>query len=213
MNTGRSILFLGLLAMLYGGTTMHLACQPQEEREEMTLNADPNEHAVLETTFGRVELELFRADAPKTVENFVGLAEQGLYDSVRFHRVAKGFVIQTGDINGQGGTSIWGKPFADELDPKAPSYQRGYVKGTVAMANRGPNTNTSQFFIALRDLPSLPKNYTIFGQVSRGMEVVEKIGAVEVTPQLGPTDGRPKVDIMMTRVTILRSVPKASGEE
>ncbi|MGB2958595.1 MAG: peptidylprolyl isomerase [Bacteroidota bacterium] len=179
----------------------------------MSTTSDSSEHAVLETTYGRIELELFRVDAPKTVENFVGLAEQGLYDSVSFHRVAKGFVIQTGDINGQGGASIWGKPFADELDPKAPSYQRGYVKGTLAMANRGPNTNTSQFFITLRDLPSLPKNYTIFGLVTKGMEVVEKIGAVEVVPQLGPTDGRPRVEIMMTKVTILRGGAKKSAEE
>lgn len=213
MNNPRSIVFLGLLALLCCGTTVNLACQPQDGREDMSTTSDSSEHAVLETTYGRIELELFRVDAPKTVENFVGLAEQGLYDSVSFHRVAKGFVIQTGDINGQGGASIWGKPFADELDPKAPSYQRGYVKGTLAMANRGPNTNTSQFFITLRDLPSLPKNYTIFGLVTKGMEVVEKIGAVEVVPQLGPTDGRPRVEIMMTKVTILRGGAKKSAEE
>jgi cyclophilin family peptidyl-prolyl cis-trans isomerase len=213
MNNPRSIVFLGLLALLCCGTTVNLACQPQDGKEDMSTTSDSSEHAVLETTYGRIELELFRADAPKTVENFVGLAEQGLYDSVSFHRVAKGFVIQTGDINGQGGASIWGKPFADELDPKAPSYQRGYVKGTLAMANRGPNTNTSQFFITLRDLPSLPKNYTIFGLVTNGMEVVEKIGAVEVVPQLGPTDGRPRVEIMMTKVTILRGGAKKSAEE
>jgi len=213
MNNPKSIVFLGLLAVLCSGTTVNFAYQPQYDEENMSTTSDSTEHAVIETTYGKIELELFRADAPKTVENFVGLAEQGLYDSVSFHRVAKGFVIQTGDINGQGGASIWGKPFADELDPKAPSYQRGYVKGTLAMANRGPNTNTSQFFITLKDFPSLPKNYTIFGLVTKGMEVVEKIGAVEVIPQLGPTDGRPRVEIMMTKVTILRAQPKGTAEE
>jgi cyclophilin family peptidyl-prolyl cis-trans isomerase len=213
MNNRGSIVLLGLLALLCSGTVVQLACQSQLAKEEMSTDSDMNDHAILETTFGRIELELYRADAPKTVENFVGLAEQGLYDSVSVHRVAKGFVIQTGDINGQGGTSIWGKPFADELNSNAPSYQRGYVKGTVAMANRGPNTNTSQFFITLKDLPSLPKNYTIFGLVTNGMEVVEEIGAVDVIPQLGPTDGRPKVEIMMKKVTIVRGGAKGSAEE
>jgi cyclophilin family peptidyl-prolyl cis-trans isomerase len=213
MSNRKSIVFLPLLVLLCSGTTVHLACQSQHTKEEMKQDSDAKERAVLETTFGNIEIELYRADAPKTVENFVGLAEQGRYDSISFHRVAKGFVIQTGDIDGQGGTSIWGKPFADELNPGAPSYRRGYVKGTVAMANRGPNTNTSQFFIMLNDLPTLPKNYTIFGLVTGGMEVVEKIGAVDVIPQLGPTDGRPKVEIMMKKVTIVRGPTSTPTEE
>jgi cyclophilin family peptidyl-prolyl cis-trans isomerase len=202
MHSLNSVLLFFLLVVLCGGSVVNTACRSQNTKEAMDITPDVKEHAVLETTFGKIELELYRADAPKTVENFVGLATQGLYDGVKFHRVAKGFVIQTGDVNGRGGTSIWGQPFEDELGPDTPSYKRGYVKGVVAMANRGPNTNTSQFFIALQELSSLPKNYTIFGKVADGMDVVEKIGQVDIVPQLGATDGEPKQDIVVQKVTI-----------
>ena len=144
--------------------------------------------AVITTTLGDIEVELYGVDAPMTVANFVGLAETNVYDSVLFHRVVPGFVIQGGDPKskslamkgewGQGGTSIYGGgDFADELNPEAPSYQRGYVTGTLAMANRGPNTNTSQFFIVLDDGVNsrLPKSYTMFGLVRSGMNVVDAI--------------------------------------
>lgn len=163
--------------------------------------------ATIETTKGTIELELYPGDAPKTVGNFAGLAEQGYFNGVIFHRVSKGFVIQAGDSTGtgRGGRSIYGKEFEDELNRNAPSYQAGYVRGTVAMANRGPNTNTSQFFIVLQDAPHLPKSYTIFGKVIKGMDVVDSIGAVEIIPsQMGPTDGRPKVDVVMNKVTVLK---------
>ncbi len=158
----------------------------------------------IETTKGTIELELFETDAPRTVANFVGLAEQGKYDSVIFHRISKGFVIQGGDPDGtgMGGRSFYGKEFEDELNPSAPSFQEGYKRGTVAMANRGPNTNTSQFFVILKDAPWLPKNYTIFGKVTKGMDVVDAIAAVEIIPQMGPTDGKPKVDVIMKKVTV-----------
>ncbi len=157
-----------------------------------------------EIPMGTIELELYAEDAPKTVENFVKLAERKYFNGVLFHRVAKGFVIQGGDPTGTGGggKSIWGKDFADELNPETPSYKEGYKKGVVAMANKGPNTNSSQFFIMLQDQPSLPKNYTIFGKVVKGMDVVEKISNVDITPQMGPTDGRPKEDIVMKTVTV-----------
>ncbi len=159
---------------------------------------------VIETTKGIIELELFDSDAPKTVANFAGLAEQGYYNGIIFHRIAKGFVIQTGDSTGTGmqGRSIYGKEFADELNSSTPSYQEGYKRGCVAMANRGPNTNTSQFFIILNDAPWLPKNYTIFGKVIKGLDVVDSIAAVEIIPQMGPTDGKPKIDIVMKKVTV-----------
>lgn len=161
-------------------------------------------HATLDTTKGVIELELYPDDAPKTVANFVGLAEQGYYNGVIVHRVAKGFVIQTGNSLGLGigGRSIYGKEFEDELNPDTPSYQEGYRRGTVAMANRGPNTNTSQFFILLVDAPWMPKQYTIFGKVSKGMDVVDAIAAVDIIPQLGETDGRPVEDIVIRKVTI-----------
>lgn len=178
----------------------------------------PGNIALVETSLGSFEIELYPSDAPKTVENFVKLAEQKYFDGQRFHRVAKNFVIQAGDEKskdvkkkhewGTGGRSIWGREFEDELNPNTASYQAGYLRGVVAMANRGPNTNTSQFFIMLRDNTSLPKNYTIFGKVIKGMDVVEKIGQVEIEPMMGPTDGRPKVDVVIKRIRIHSSPTK-----
>lgn len=163
-------------------------------------------NVTLETSKGAIEMELYQSDAPKTVANFVGLAEQRYFDGLLVHRVAKGFVIQTGDPNGNGtgGRSIYGKEFEDELNPSMPSYQAGYQRGTVAMANRGPNTNTSQFFIMLRDIPNMPKNYTIFGKVVKGMDVVDSIGGVEIIPQMGPNDGKPKVDVVLKKATVVK---------
>ena len=161
-------------------------------------------HATIETTKGPIEIELFADDAPKTVANFAGLADSGYFNGVKFHRVSKGFVIQGGDPTGTGtgGKSIYGKEFEDELKPNTPSYQDGYRRGTVAMANRGPNTNTSQFFIMLRDVPGMPKNYTIFGKVTKGLEVVDSIAAVPIIPQMGPSDGSPKEPVLMTSVKV-----------
>ena len=175
---------------------------------QSTITKRKTVNTIIETTKGSIELELFESDAPKTVANFVGLAEQGYYNGVIFHRVSKGFVIQGGDPSGTGtgGRSIYGKDFEDELDPSVPSFQEGYKRGTVAMANRGPNTNTSQFFIVLNDAPWLPKNYTIFGRVTKGMDVVDSIAAVEIIPQdrTKPNDGKPKVDIVMKKATVTK---------
>ncbi len=135
-------------------------------------------HAVIKTAKGDIELELYGDDTPKTVKNFTELAKQGFYDNLTFHRVEPGFVVQGGDPNGNGtgGKSIYGDTFADELNADAASYKAGYTEGVLAMANRGPNTNGSQFFICLADLNSrLQKNYTIFGKVTKGMDVVKKI--------------------------------------
>lgn len=167
-------------------------------------NSGGNMTATIETTKGTIEVELYQADAPKTVANFVGLAEQKYFDGIKFHRIAKGFVLQGGDSTGtgRGGRSIYGKEFEDELNPASPSYQAGYARGVLAMANRGPNTNTSQFFIVLRDSPWLPKAYTIFGKVTKGMDVVDSLAAVEIIPQMGPTDGKPATDVIMSKVTV-----------
>ena len=185
------------------GTTPAMQTTPHSQKEI----------AVLQTSMGTFEFELYRNDAPKTVENFVKLAEKKYFDGMRFHRVAKGFVIQTGDPNskdpakaaawGTGRESIYGKEFDDELNPDTPSAKEGYKKGVVAMANHGPNTNTSQFFVCLRDV-ALPHKYTIFGKVVKGMGVVENIGQVEIVPQMGPADGRPKKDVILKKVTIRR---------
>lgn len=155
--------------------------------------------------FGKITVEFYDKEAPRTVENFLRLANAGYFDCLTFHRVAKGFVIQGGDPTGtgSGGDSAFGGEFADEINPSSALYQAGYKKGLLAMANRGPDTNTSQFFIMLDDVP-LPPSYTIFGKVVLGLEVVEKIGQVEIIPQMGPTDGAPKTPVVMETVKIIK---------
>ncbi|HLC39125.1 MAG TPA: peptidylprolyl isomerase [Patescibacteria group bacterium] len=127
-----------------------------------------NKKAVLETGKGKIEFELYADSAPKTVSNFVYLAEKGFYDGLTFHRVVPGFVIQGGDPEGTGSGGP-GYQFEDE------KVQGDYKAGTVAMANSGPDTNGSQFFICLDDQPTLPKQYNLFGQVTVGMDVVKNI--------------------------------------
>lgn len=127
-----------------------------------------NKKAVIKTDKGTIEFELYASKAPKTVSNFVYLAEKGFYDGLIFHRVEPNFVIQGGDPSGNG-TGGPGYQFPDE--PVVGDYKAG----TVAMANSGPNTNGSQFFICLADQPTLPKSYNLFGQVTAGMDVVAKI--------------------------------------
>jgi cyclophilin family peptidyl-prolyl cis-trans isomerase len=203
----------GAAALLAAGALFTAANGQGKESADKGPGAVVNKDiAVLETSLGTFEIELYRGDAPKTVENFVKLAGQKYFDGQRFHRVSKNFVIQAGDelskdtakaaMWGTGGRSIYGKEFADELNPGTASYKEGYRKGVVAMANRGPNTNTSQFFVMLRDNPGMPKNYTIFGKVVKGLDVVEKIGQAEVTPNMSATDGRPKTDILIRKVTV-----------
>ena len=136
---------------------------------------------ILKTNLGDIKIEFFEKDAPKTVANFIKLSSEGFYNGARFHRVIKGFMIQGGDPNskdndwsndGMGGP---GYQFEDELNPQTESYKAGYLKGVVAMANSGSDTNGSQFFIMLENYP-LPRNYTIFGKVVEGQDVVDKIG-------------------------------------
>ncbi|HMS22408.1 MAG TPA: peptidylprolyl isomerase [Candidatus Levybacteria bacterium] len=135
--------------------------------------------ATITTAKGTIQLILYPQDAPKAATNFATLAKNKFYDGLTFHRVEPGFVIQGGDPsgNGTGGYSIYGKPFEDELNPETPSYKEGYKEGVLAMANSGPNTNGSQFFIMWQDNEQLPHNYTIFGKVTEGMDVVHKIVA------------------------------------
>ncbi len=127
-----------------------------------------NKKAVVKTGKGTIEFELFANKAPITVSNFIYLAQKGFYDGLTFHRVVPGFVIQGGDPKGDG-TGGPGYEFDDE------KVEGEYKAGTVAMANSGPNTNGSQFFICLDDQPTLPKQYSLFGQVISGMDVVKKI--------------------------------------
>ena len=146
--------------------------------------------AKIETTVGVIEIELLEDAAPKTVENFVTLAKKGFYDGVIFHRVVPGFVIQGGDPDG---TGMGGPGYKFDDEP----VTMGYARGTVAMANSGPNTNGSQFFICLDDLASLPPKYTIFGMVISGLATVDAIAKGAT----GPGD-RPLEPVKMTAVTI-----------
>jgi cyclophilin family peptidyl-prolyl cis-trans isomerase len=157
--------------------------------------------AVISTDLGDIEADLFTTDAPKAAGNFVELAKKGYYDDVIFHRVIPGFVIQGGDgqhgkkasLNaGQVGTGGPGYKFEDE------PIKGDYARGALAMANSGPNTNGSQFFICHQDLAGkLPKNYTIFGQVTKGLDIVDQIANA-------PRNARdlPDAPVAMKSVTI-----------
>lgn len=139
--------------------------------QDASIAAEDN--VVLETNQGNIVIRLFSNIAPKTVENFVGLVKKGYYDGVLFHRVIKDFMIQGGDPTGtgRGGESIWGASFQDEVS-KEVSFDK---RGLLAMANAGPNTNQSQFFITTKPTPWLDMKHTIFGEVIAGYDVVEKI--------------------------------------
>jgi cyclophilin family peptidyl-prolyl cis-trans isomerase len=151
--------------------------------------------AVIKTNMGTIEIELFAKETPKTVENFVGLANKGYYNGVIFHRVIDNFMIQGGDPTGtgRGGESIWGKKFNDEIDTSLVFDN----EGLLAMANSGPNTNGSQFFITLAPTKWLNGHHTIFGKVITGMDVVKEIGKVAKNQM-----DRPLKDVIMESVTI-----------
>jgi peptidyl-prolyl cis-trans isomerase-like 1 len=152
--------------------------------------------AVIKTNMGTIEIELFAKETPKTVENFVGLANKGYYNGVIFHRVIDNFMIQGGDPTGtgRGGDSFWGGKFADEIVASLKHDQ----PGILSMANAGPNTNGSQFFITLVATPWLDGKHTVFGKVILGMDVVSAIGKVQTSK---PGD-KPLKDVVMESVTI-----------
>ncbi|NWF50194.1 MAG: peptidylprolyl isomerase [Ignavibacteriaceae bacterium] len=151
--------------------------------------------AVVKTNKGTFELELFSQLVPKTVQNFVGLAKQGYYNGVIFHRVIDGFMIQGGDPTGtgRGGQSFWGDKFEDEFHPDL----KHSSEGILSMANAGPNTNGSQFFITLVPTPWLDGKHSVFGKVTKGMDVVKAIGKVKT----GPGD-KPLKDVVIEEITI-----------
>ena len=143
---------------------------------EMNIDISKKYSAVIKTSMGDMSIEFFTEDAPLTVNNFINLSRDGYYDNVIFHRVISGFMIQGGDPSGTGHGEMGKYPgykFEDELN-----NQRSYDKGILAMANAGPDTNGSQFFIMHVDYP-LPYQYTIFGFVTEGLEVIDKIASVE----------------------------------
>lgn len=152
--------------------------------------------ATIDTSLGTMKADLFANDAPQTVNNFVFLARQGFYDGVSFHRVIKDFMAQTGDPTGTG-TGGPGYRFNDE------PVSRKYERGTLAMANAGPNTNGSQFFIVHKDYP-LPPNYTIFGKLTDGLDTLDKIGSSPTGPGKGGPD-TPRTPIVINSITISES--------
>jgi len=157
-----------------------------------------NRTAVIQTNKGTIRFELLETDAPKTTENFITLVQRGYYDGVIFHRVIRGFMIQGGDPTGtgRGGESAWGGRFNDEINRSSDVYKKGYKAGVVAMANAGPNTNGSQFFIMHVDYP-LPPQYTIFGCVTQGQDVVDAIASIATGPNEKPVSA-----VTMEKVTI-----------
>ena len=150
--------------------------------------------ARFETSMGNFTVELFEAEVPNTVGNFVKLAEKNFYDGVIFHRVIDGFMIQGGDPTGTGRGGP-GYTFADEIHPKL----KHTSEGILSMANAGPNTNGSQFFITLVPTPHLDGRHAVFGKVSEGLDVVKKIGK---TPTA--RGDRPVTDVVMKSVKIER---------
>ncbi|MGA3472314.1 peptidylprolyl isomerase [Lactiplantibacillus plantarum] len=177
--------------------------------------------ATIKTNFGDIKVQLFPKQAPKSVENFVGLAQKGYYDDIIFHRVIPDFMIQGGDPTGtgMGGESLWGKPFEDEF-----SQEVFNLRGALSMANAGPNTNGSQFFIVQKPqldagmsdqmkqagypeeivtaygnggTPWLDFRHTVFGAVSDGMDIVDKIAATETGMQ-----DKPVKDVVIETITI-----------
>ena len=163
----------------------------------MTIDVDKRCVARIATNKGRIDIELFPGETPKTVNNFVFLAREGFYDGVIFHRVIKDFMIQGGDPTGTG-TGGPGYKFEDEIAPSLVFDS----PGILAMANSGPNTNGSQFFITTVPTPHLNGRHTIFGRVVEGMDVVDTIASVPAQRQ-----DRPVEDVVIESIDIQETVP------
>lgn len=160
----------------------------------MSFDATKHYSAVLHTSAGDITVKFNKGETPKTVENFVTLAEKGFYDNTIFHRVIKDFMIQGGCPQG---TGMGGPGYKFEDEP----FTGEYTRGTMAMANSGPNTNGSQFFIMHADV-DLPKNYTIFGKVTNGMDVVDRIANAPVTMSFSGEASTPATPVIVNSVTI-----------
>ena len=151
--------------------------------------------ATIETNLGTIKVKLFVQETPKTCANFIGLAKKEYYNGTIFHRVIRDFMIQGGDptATGMGGESIYGQEFEDEFAPGLT-----HVKGALSMANAGPNTNGSQFFIVqARSTPYLNRHHSVFGQTYEGMDIVDKIAAMKVD-----RNDRTMIDVEILSVTI-----------
>ena len=164
-------------------------------KPEMLIDVAKEYSAILKTSEGDITIKLQADKTPITVNNFIYLAREKFYDNTIFHRVISGFMIQGGDPNGNG-TGGPGYKFDDE------PFDGEYKRGIVAMANSGPNTNGSQFFIMHQDYP-LPGNYVIFGEVSSGIEVVDKIATAETTISMGGEKSKPVNPVKVTNIEII----------
>lgn len=207
------ILFILIILILVGGyflftqnTEEEIVKEKEKEKETVSNEnntvtpPDINMFALMKTNLGEIKLELFSSDAPKTVENFIKLVNDGFYDGTKFHRVIKGFMIQGGDpltkedsLKDRWGTGGPGYNFEDEIHPNNKN-----IIGTISMANSGPNTNGSQFFINTQDNNSLDTKHTVFGKVVDGMDTVGKIEGVATE---GPD--RPVDDVIIENIKII----------
>ncbi len=210
MNIVRSIAFaataIGLLAGSLAAQNKDTLKKAEPPKQEKMKPADQKgkDIVVIETSMGNIEVSLFRSKAPKAVENFEGLAKKGYYNGISFHRVIDNFMIQGGDPTGTGGggASIYGADFEDEFSPDL-KFDK---PGLLAMANRGPKTNGSQFFITLVPTPWLNNHHTIFGEVVGGMDVVKAIGKVET----GKPGDKPVTPVVMKKVHMKGEIEKPS---
>lgn len=191
-------LFLILISLTAGGCAGTRASEHAIDSHKTALHQPSQESGdivkiKIETTKGNIDADLYAGEAPKTVENFVTLAKKGFYDGIIFHRVIPGFMIQTGDPDGTGRGGP-GYQFADEFSPKLKHDQ----PGVLSMANSGPHTNGSQFFITEVPTPWLDGRHSVFGQVTQGLEVVHAIAQA-------PRDAgdRPQEKIVMKKVSVL----------
>lgn len=176
-----------------------VAHQQWSKEHDLSIDVNKTYTASIETSAGTVEVEFYPKDAPKAVNNFVTLARAGYYDNTPFHRIIDGFVIQGGDPTGTGAGGP-GYKFADEPITKE------YEKGTLAMANAGPNTNGSQFFICTADLKGkLGKNYTIFGKVTGGIDVVDKLNKTPVQASRSGERSAPINPVTLIKATVTES--------
>ena len=171
------VLFVVLLAVVVA-SQLHYEQEELIEEDSYLVNSNAMDYSIsLDTSLGEIVFETYSQHAPNTVNNFVTLAKQGFYDNLTFHRVIDGFMIQGGCPTGDG-TGGPGYSFDDEIDASSDIYREGYSKGVVAMANAGPNTQGSQFFIMVADV-DLPPAYTIFGRVVSGQDVADAISLVD----------------------------------
>ena len=185
-----------LLTFFFISFLLLTSCGEMTVEDYMKIGDNEMLVAKMETTMGEIEIELYPTKTPKTVENFVGLSLKGYYNGIIFHRVIKDFMIQGGDPTGTGtgGESYFGKSFEDEFD----SSLQHTGPGVLSMANAGPNTNGSQFFITLVATPWLDGKHSVFGKVIKGQEVVDAIGNVATSK---PFD-KPLEDVKIVKIEI-----------